>query len=215
MKTLKVLAGIIFISGLILPGVVQSQGTGTQLTYTRSFPLAGVAERFTPFNTADVSIYFQTNNALDILAHLEYSQLNQVNTEDLYYDDISMNLLVWGASVDWVYPLTESKLKPYVGGGVGLYRWDFERDEYSIPDTTVAADTAVFKTIKPLERGEAAWGLNAIGGIEYKIAGGLAIDVNVRYKIVLASLWPTLRLHLESVDGLQFVNVNAGIRYYW
>lgn len=184
------------------------------ISYGNTTPLLGLAERFLPTSNMSVGLTNRANDTYNIRGYLEYFNFTQPNDEQLYYDNIQMEFQLIGLGVDWQYKVfgnaTFRGLNIYAGGGANLDFWKNERLAYDVP-----IDSTDYISVDELSRQEAAWGFNVNAGLSYQLLRHVSLEFNMKYKMLIASLWPALDMQLESIDGLHFFMINLGLNYTW
>jgi len=204
-------------SGMTLaaPNPVQfSDNWAIGFSYGQAEPIGMLRARYLPTSSFALGLTNTSFDHHDVRGYLEYLDLGRTNHERLHYDDIQMRLQILGLGVDWLYrPLAQNtgrRLDLFVGGGLQLDYWKNERDTYE-----VVVDSTESFMVEGLTRQEAAWGFGFSAGANYRFLRHMSLDLELSYRVIMASLWPALDMRLESVDGFQFLRYAIGISYVW
>jgi opacity protein-like surface antigen len=178
-------------------------------------PVLGLAERFTSFPSATVSIGisrdprtrydlrfnwydFARADRLDLV--IEPSEVNGIQEALI---DVGLEILGAGVHVERrLSPV--GRLQPFVTVGGGFYHWRERRGAYD--------DDTVFLT--ELERSQWSGGLTGGLGAGYAVARTISLNAAVDYNIIFGELWPTLDLGLENVSTFQFASLRLGVRVF-
>ncbi len=103
--------------------------------------------------------------------------------------------------------------------GFGIYQWNFTRAAYF---DSVKVDTGTtsqkFKLIEyiqvpALSQRDWSGGLDLGVDAELTLFSPVLLSVGIKYQIILGELWPTLKLDLENVSGIQSFQFTAGVKY--
>jgi len=207
-KSISVLA-LVFM--LICGSLSAQQRWGISASYNRVMPQGGLAERFLPLNSYRVGTILEIDDPLTVAINFENYHFKEINTSEMVYDDLKLDLQLWGlGSVFRYYPVAQplwNFIDPYLAAGVGIYYWKHQIGEY-----TVLVDQTDL-TIGRLVREEFTWAFEAQSGVDFQIFGRLHLDAGLIYKLIPISLWPTSRLHLEDVNGLHLLQAKVGCTY--
>ena len=201
------------------------------------YPAGELAKRFTQTFGYALSFREAHSNNPRWGGFVEYAVMDEENRDKLF---IKRKDTLNSVERDLVFPLKDFGMSfKYLGLGVtanysivsgsvidlngrvsfGIYNWKFNRDAYfdSIKVDTGSV-TPKYKLIDVI-RVPASQQQDWSGGIDI----GLETDVvafspfifsaGIRYKVILAELWPALALDMENVSGLQSAQITVGLKY--
>lgn len=144
---------------------------------------------------------------------------NKSKTYEIPLNKMEMNLSVYGVAAEGKYKLLQyEKFTSNINFGFGIYNWKFSRNTYV---DSIFVDTSGTGTIVNIENlnvpklSQSDWSGGISLGIEfeYNFINSIAFVLSGNYKLIIAELWPTLKLDLENVSGLQMFDLRAGFRY--
>jgi opacity protein-like surface antigen len=176
-------------------------------------PVFGLAERFTAFPSAAVSIGYSSDPQTRYDLRFNWYDFARADQLDLVFEPgeengiqealIDVGLEIFGAGIHVERLLTaEGRLQPFVAVGGGFYHWRERRGAYD--------DETVFLT--ELERSQWSGGLTGALGAGYAVTRMISLNATIDYNIIFGELWPTLDLGLENVSTFQFASMRLGIR---
>lgn len=142
---------------------------------------------------------------------VEALEFTEGNKDALQYDDLALNLKLYGAHLGWQYNVLEKSryVNPFLTWDIGIYRWFAERGEYTISDSQTGSSLY----IPSRNQQDWSWGGSAGAGAEIEVIRSLSIIVSVRYRIIIGELWPALSLGLENVSGFQMLDMGVMLGY--
>lgn len=145
--------------------------------------------------------------------NFEVLPFNEPNKDRLKYDDLSLKLEITGSSVTGQYFLrpAERGLNPYLLWNIGVYRWFAERGSYIITDEN--ADESIL--VPGRNQNDWSWGFSIGAGSDIYKFKNLILSTGIKYRIIIAELWPALALDLENVSGMQMLIGKIGISVYF
>ena len=132
--------------------------------------------------------------------------------------DLKMDMKIAGLSFEARYKLFSSDIfNADLNLGFGFYYWEHFRSSYYdslYADTTGQDDLVLVEVLNVPELEQKDWsgGINVGGDFNFTIVDPVQLNLGFNYKIIIAELWPTLALNLESISGLQFLEIRAGLR---
>jgi len=118
----------------------------------------------------------------------------------------------------------EKRFKPYMGFGMGLYSYDYERrgpDEDHLPPKGHGAQGPTrfqklsFPGWEKMKDWKVAWGFQGKLGFEYFVNSAVSVNLTTNYQLILGELRPMEWIGLENTLPLQFINVLFGAMYYF
>ncbi len=197
-------------------------------------PLGTLAERFN--GTLGVSFFFgkSVSERWTWIGRAEYFKLSKENRDKLIK---KVEIEVDGSERIYLFPLdklemefeaagisAEAKYKYFSAGpfesnlffSFGFFYWDNYRSSYNDTlknDINNDGNLVVVEVIDVPALRLNDWN----GAISVGIDAGvvlfdpLRLYINANYKLIIGELWPTLRLGIENVSGLQFINLRAGL----
>lgn len=224
---------------LLCTGMLFGQSTGFLVggEGIALFPAGEMTKRFTQTFGYAASFREAHNNNPRWGGFVEYAVMDEENRDKLF---IKRKDTLNAVERDLVFPLKDFGMSfEYIGLGVtanysiisgtvidlngrisfGIYNWKFTRDAYfdSIKVDTGSV-TPKFKLIDVI-RVPASKQQDWSGGIDIGLETDIVafspfiVSAGVRYKVILAELWPTLALDMENVSGLQSAQVTVGLKY--
>jgi hypothetical protein len=198
-------------------------------------PVGSLADRFE--GTIGGTFYFgkQISDDYTWLGKIEYFKYTEVNSDNLNKSieveigdetktfsipltDLNMEMEVYGFGVETRYNLLRTGFfESELNLGFGFYYWDFNRDAYldSVSvDTSGAGDLALISVIDVPENNQKDWSGAINLGIDaaVKIYEPVWFYTSVNYKLIIGELWPALALDMESVSGMQMLDIKGGIK---
>jgi hypothetical protein len=199
-------------------------------------PIGTLSERFE--NTFGGSVYFgqQMTEKWAWTGKFEMFEFDKVNSEKLYkkvstvfnnvtktykvpLNKMKMNLSVIGISAEGKYRFIElNGFSSNINIGFGIYNWKSIRNTYK---DSLFVDTSGTGTLVNVENldvprlSQVDWSGGITFGLDfvYYFIEPVAIVLSGNYKLIIAELWPTLRLNLENVSGIQMFDLRVGLRY--
>ncbi|MFX0141658.1 MAG: outer membrane beta-barrel protein [Candidatus Hodarchaeota archaeon] len=171
-------------------------------------PLGELSNRFKPTTTLTVGFTQWYNPKFSMEVRLIAAWYNQ-NSDKLTYKDLDMKLEILGVNFNILYSLNLKELCPYIIGGVGAYHWENQRAELLVDKENVQT------TILEHKRDEMSWGFNVGFGLKYRLISSIFLDINTRWEVILAELWPDSLLQMKNVLPIQMYSVNVGFRYFF
>lgn len=199
------------------------------------FPIGSLSDRFE--KTFSGSVYFgqQTSERWTWTGRFEIFQYADLNMEKMFkkievsnagvtksykvqLDKMRMNLSVGGLIVEGKYRLIEvDKFSSSINLGFGIYHWKFKRYAYNDSIFVDTSGTGNFMNVENLNvpkliQIDWSGGFNLGLDLVYEFYQPLSIVFSANYKLLVAELWPILRLNLENVSGLQMLDLRAGLR---
>lgn len=199
-------------------------------------PVGSLSNRFN--SSAGGSVYFgqQKSNNMAWSGKIEIFGFNDLNTDKLYkkintvfngvtktykvpLNKMKMNLNVFGISAEGKYKFIEfDKLSSNINFGFGIFNWKFSRNAYKdsvFIDTSGAGVLVNIENLDVPKLLQTDWsgGVSVGVDIAYYFTEPLALVVSGNYKLIIAEIWPTLKLGLENVSGLQMFDLRAGLRF--
>ncbi len=135
------------------------------------------------------------------------TRFDRPNKDKLFYKDLNLDLKLYGAGVDYFSYLSGrfGFVQAYWTFGVNLYRWEALRDKYEAKDQFVP------------QRRQQDWSFagSAGFGAMFHLSDHLKLTTTIRYHLVVGELWPALALHLENVSGMQMVQMQTGLGFWF
>jgi len=131
-----------------------------------------------------------------------------------------MVLTSYGAGVTMNYAVVTTpaaELSAYAA--FGIHYWEFDRASYvdsiRIDTGSVAPKLKLLDVLRVPELHQKDWSGALHVGLDADITlfSPVILTAGVRYRILLAELWPTLEMDLENVSGIQSVSVSVGLQY--
>lgn len=201
------------------------------------FPAGELSKRFLQTYGYTISVREAHNNSPRWGGFVEYALADDENRDKLF---VKRKDTLNGVARDLVFPLQQFDMTfEYVGIGVtanynivsssvidlngrvsfGIYNWRFSREAYF---DTIKVDTGSvtpkFKTIDVIRvpsANQRDWSGGIDVGLETDIVAfsPFILSAGVRYKVILAELWPALALDMENVSGLQMAHVTVGLKF--
>jgi len=193
------------------PGIMYGQGDyyfGAGIG--REQPVGQLAERFEPTHFWTLRTGHHT--AQNTFLTFEYKQIeyDQVNRSALYYDNLQMKLSIHSVAGIYQYSLLNYKgLRCNLAGGFSLNQWNFTRAAFNYSDSSQTVDLPYF------ERTDWSWGGQLGAGISYQPFRFVTLGISSRYHLVIAELWPALKVRLENVTGLQMLEYQFYLELDW
>lgn len=103
--------------------------------------------------------------------------------------------------------------------GFGIYQWNFKRQAYfdsvtvDTGSTTQKLKLIEYLQVPSLSQRDWSGGFDLGVDLELISFSPVILSAGVKYKIILGELWPTLKLDLENVSGIQSVQISMGLKY--
>lgn len=131
-----------------------------------------------------------------------------------------MVLTSYGAGVTMNYAvLTTPAAELSAFASFGVHYWEFDRaaylDSIRIDTGSVAPKLKLLDVLRVPELHQKDWSGALHVGLDADITlfSPVILTAGVRYRILLAELWPTLEMDLENVSGIQSLSVSVGLQY--
>jgi len=207
---------------------------GAEANY--SIPIASFSDRFE--NSVGATIYIGKIMGPNFswLGKIDYIKFDNINSEalnkkvsseinevetvfDIPLNNLGMEFETFGVSVEACVNLLRTDFNELsFSVGFGFYHWENYRASYidTITFVSEASTTPIviheFDVPKNKQDG---WSGALNFGLEtnFNIIGPVQLSFASHYKIIIDELWPTLALDIESVSGIQFMSLCAGLRY--
>ncbi|MGC8654809.1 MAG: outer membrane beta-barrel protein [Candidatus Kryptoniota bacterium] len=145
------------------------------------------------------------------LESISFTNTNK-NSLNQLVRDIPLELKIYGAAAEMTYFLnTAGRLKPYVIGSAGMYRWFYNRGSHYAIGIGNSLDSTHFLPSFKLSDWSAGFSLGS--GADYEIATRLSVYADLRYQLIVGEIWQTLSLGMDNVSTMQMGTVSIGIRY--
>ena len=176
--------------------------------YSINTPVLGLSRRY----ASTSSYFFQIGGTIKEQDRLvfQYSNINfdQPDRDQLYYNDIEMEVNINSLSGIYSYNFLKGwNLSLFLNGGFSLNKWQSRRKPFFHEDTSGTIDLPDF------ERGEWSWGGKLGVQLEYAPFDFLTIGAVSNYHLIVASLWPSTKIRLEQISGLQMLESGVFIRF--
>jgi hypothetical protein len=201
------------------------------------FPAGELTKRFTQTFGYALSVREAHNNNPRWGGFVEYAVMDKENRDKLF---IKRKDTLNAVERDLVFPLKDFEMAfEYIGLGVtanysiisgsvidlngrvsfGIYNWKFTRDAYfdsiKVDTGSVTPKFKLIDVIRVPASQQHDWSGGFDIGLETDVVvfSPFIVSAGVRYKVILAELWPTLALDMENVSGLQTAQITVGLKY--
>lgn len=220
-------------------GMTFAQGSGFLIGGEGNalFPVGELNKRFT--NTFGYAVSFREahNNNPRWGGFVEFAVMDDENRDKLFVKrkdtlnaverdlvfplkDFGMSFDYYGVGVSANYSIVSGTMIDVNGRiSFGIYRWTFSRDAYfdsiMVDTGSVAPRMKLIDVIRVPASKQQDWSGGIDIGIESDIVAfaPFIVSAGVRYKIILAELWPALALDMENVSGIQSAQITVGLKY--
>jgi hypothetical protein len=221
---------------LLLPAAaLHAQEYGVAAHVSALLPVGGMADRFKPAAGGGLSFtlhrgspewsgsieYFRFGTPADrsITRTVTDSSSGVEQAVVFPLDELDMTFEAWGASATASWGLfTLGPVDARLSLTLGFYRWSFVRAAYTdslyadVGGTTVLADVL---NVPESSQGEWSGGFAVGLDVVVPLFEPVYLSAGARYRTLIAELWPTLALELESVSTIQMVDLRAGLEVRW
>lgn len=233
MKTIKYFLAVVIV--FLASDIYRSQNLFIELSPYYQIPVGSLSDRFEPVISYSLTFGKEQKNSKILSFRFNYSDFNKTNddvytlkkkydvsgTQQLYKVKINkyeMSMKVGSGSIEWGLPvLKQNSFSLYGFVGAGIYYWDFKRNAFKdsifvkINDTTSAF--AEYINVPKLRQTEWSGGFNLGIKAYYDFLTNVGFMIGADYRVVIAELWPTLKINLENVSGFQTLEIKAGVIY--
>ena len=233
MKTANILLAIIILFVVFTNNYSQNIFVETSIAYVA--PVGSLSERFKPAYDFAITLGREQKNKKLISFKFDYINYYKVN-KNIYklkkvYDvsgssqtyiinikEYDMNMKIAAGSIEWGLPLVQmNNFATYTSIGAGIYYWDFNRAPFkdsiyvSVNDSVSAF--AEFIDVPKLRQTDWNGGFNLGLKSYYYFMPSFGIMICFDYRLIIAEMWPTLKINLENVSGFQTLETKIGLLY--
>jgi len=172
-------------------------------------PVGGFSGWFDKHYSATIYLGQVKKSGSFLSGRVEFYKFYRENKDKLFYEDLNLELKVYGAGVEHRESLVNfGFVNFYALVGAGIYRWFGVRGEYFFKDSV----GNVIDYISERRYQDWSAGFWGGGGVELKVLKNLSFNLNGRYQIIVGEMWQTLALRLEQASGFQWIGGQAGIQ---
>lgn len=206
MKLLQCILVIGLIVGITASASALEPGQmGVTIAAGYSSPLGNFADRFDgiPIGKAGIAYKWKDNFWIQWLAEYNSYDKSWNSTGVSAATNVKQELVMYNLMWNWQYLFLSSPNTPFLQFGAGYYYTKFTRGSYiGVEDDTWPE----------VEREE--WTMGGNLGLGYLIAASSAFHIYGQgtYNFVFADIWPTMILGMDSVEAIQGLNVEIGVR---
>ena len=229
MKVILTILGCLFLG---MPSTAQSKqlwGFGAFGGY--SLPVFGMGKQFSGSNQFGATWQYQYSPKLLLEVEYQYSQFedNEASTRTFFWpvdkkdyaspqavSEIKFNSVLLNLMISPKLPQYPSeKLIQYLIVGTGIYDYRFERRNFIYPGQTIEPlNTSLYLDPQIDER--AALGIHVGYGGQFFFREGFALDLRVRYHLIMGDLRPMATWGFETTTmPLQMFEIRAGLKLYF
>jgi len=202
---------------ILLPWVALAQQNGDWTASAATYyaqPLGSLNSFFVgaPAFVIKVGQYTEPNLLWEVkFEGISFTEANKSSLNALVRD-ISLDLKVYGGAAEMTYFLnTVSRLRPYITGSAGMYRWFYTRGSHYAIGIGNSLDSTHFLPSFRLADWSAGFSMGA--GADYEIAMRTSIYADLRYQLIIGEIWQTLSLDMDNVSTMQMGRLSVGVRY--
>jgi hypothetical protein len=234
-KSTAFILGLLFIAVSTFSLYPQKIGYAIGAHGAYYLPIGSLSDRFKPTMGGAVTVDFPGKGNPAWSATFEYLVFREENYDRLFLTrnvevnsvaqpfvfplpKLTMQLEIAGLTANAAFPIyTTQGFESNIAVGFGIYRWLNRRSEYFDTLKVDTTGSGAFKTAVILgvpEQTQLDWsgGFNVGLDVNVEVFEPVSITLGIRYKMIVAELWPTLNLDLENVSTLMMLDARVGFK---
>jgi len=169
-------------------------------------PLNRLGQRFMPTESYFINAGWRRDEKTTVQLQYYAFKFDNINKTKMTFNDLKISLAFQIVGLIYDYEVIQLPLwtSLYLTGGFTLNKWAFTRKAYSYIDGSDSTSATLYE-FDDYQRDDWSWG--GCAGLTLRVSpfSFLHMGIRTQYHFVIAELWPALKLDMEKVSGLEFI----------